>query len=154
MKRRGILVAAVCVFALAAVNGTAQSNEFLDAVLAEEHLSYGSAAYLVLASAGRIDADASPGDAVSYLEAQDMSLPNKSQDSALSLGEYSYILMQVYGISGGLMYRVLPSPRYATRELAHRGIIQGRSYNGMQISAERGMRILGRVLQRDERGLL
>ncbi len=154
MKSRGVLTVLGCIFLLAGTNLWAQSNEFIDAVLAEEQMSYGSAAYLLLASAGRISADAGPREAIEYLESQGLGLADKIQDSTISLGEYSFLVMQVYGIPGGLMYRVLPGPRYATRELAHRGIIQGRSYNTIRLSSERGMRILGRVLQLDERGLL
>lgn len=132
----------------------AQSNEFLDQVLSEEELSYGSASYLVLASAGLIDADATAEDAVAHLEREGMGLPGKTAETPLTIGEYSYLLMQVYGLSGGMLYRIVPGPRYASRELSHRGIIQGRAYPGMSISAERGMRILGRVLQLDERGTL
>lgn len=149
---KAVFVLLIC--AVATVSVAAQSNEFLDDVLAAPELRYSSAAYLLLASAGLIAEDATPEEAVTYLETEGMGLRGRGADHALRLGEYSYLVMQVYGLNGGLLYRIVPGPRYATRELTHRGIVQGRAYPGMSISAERGMRILGRVLQLDERGLL
>ena len=132
----------------------AQSNDYLDSVLAEQQLSYGSAAYLVLASAGEIADEATPTEAIAYLDEQGWALSGLGASDAVNLGEYAHLVMQIYDLSGGLMYRVAAGPRYATRELSHRGILQGRAYPGMNLSAERGVRILGRVLQLDERGLL
>ena len=154
MKIHVVLMVALCLGLLVATQAPAQSNEFLDQVLAETELSYGSAAYLLLASAGRIAEEATPEEAVEYLSSAGIGLGGKSADEPVSLGEYSFLVMQVYELSGGLMYRIAAGPRYASRELSHRGIIQGRAYPGMSISAERGMRILGRVLQQDERGML
>jgi hypothetical protein len=44
------------------------------------------------------------------------------------------------------MEEVLPSPRYATRELAYLDIISGPAKPGMPLSGERALRILERVL--------
>jgi hypothetical protein len=48
------------------------------------------------------------------------------------------------------MYWVLPSPRYATRELAYLGIISGAAKLGMSLSGERALRILEQMLHRKE----
>ena len=154
MKNYVLPLLVLCLGLVAIAQAPAQSNEFLDQVLAETELTYGSGAYLLLASAGLIPEEATPAEALSFLSAEGIALPDKSPETPLSLGEYSFLVMQTYDLSGGLMYRVAAGPRYATRELSHRGILQGRSYPGMSLSAERGMRILGRVLQLDERGLL
>lgn len=154
MKTHVVLMVALCLGLVVVAQAPAQSNEFLDQVLSEQELSYGSGAYLLLASAGLVPEESTPEEALSYLSERQIALPGKSPETPLSLGEYSFLVMQIYELSGGLMYRILPSPRYASRELSHRGIIQGRAYPGMSISAERGMRILGRVLQLDERGML
>ena len=51
---------------------------------------------------------------------------------------------------GGIMYSILPGPRYATRELAFLGIISGPAKPGMSLSGERALRILEQVLHRKE----
>ena len=75
-------------------------------------------------------------------------------DEPVTLGEYSLLTMNAFGITGGMMYTLIPSPRYAARELAFREVIQGRAYPRMDLSGERAIRIVGRVLDLDERGQL
>jgi hypothetical protein len=62
--------------------------------------------------------------------------------------------METFGISGGWMYTITSRPRYAARELAFRNVIQGRAYPRMELSGERAMRIVGRVLALEEEGRL
>jgi hypothetical protein len=60
------------------------------------------------------------------------------------------MLTRAFKIDGGIMYRVLPGPRYATRELAYLGIITGPAKPGLSLSGERALRILERVLNSKE----
>ncbi|POR03993.1 hypothetical protein AU468_04840 [Alkalispirochaeta sphaeroplastigenens] len=131
-----------------------QSNEVLDAILQEEPLTYGSAAYVLLLALGELEEGASLTNAVAALNRLGHGLADRPGHAPLTLGEFSHLAMGLFGISGGVWYRFLPGPRYATRELAYRGALQGRAYPSMHLSGERALRIIGRILTLRERGLL
>lgn len=124
----------------------AQSNQIIDAVLEEENLSYGHAAYLVLVAGERLSETASINEAASELEDLGWGIPGRAVSAAVDFGEYSYFLMESLGLKGGLMYRIAPGPRYATRDVAALGIAEGYALTGMGISGERALRMLGRAL--------
>lgn len=129
---------------------SAQSNEVLDTVLGEASLSYGDAAYLVGSASGRLQDAVSPADAAAALDQAGLGIPGRAPDSSVSLGEFSYMLTRAFGMRGGIMYSILPGPRYATRELAYLGIITGPAIPGMSLSGERALRILERAVHRKE----
>jgi hypothetical protein len=129
---------------------TAQSNEVLDAVLGEATLSYANAAYIVGTASGHLPDTVTPADAVPGLEQAGLGTPGRQPTDPVTLGDFSYMLTRAFGMSGGIMYAILPGPRYATRELAFLGIISGPAKPGMALSGERALRILERVLHRKE----
>ncbi|MFW5695704.1 MAG: hypothetical protein ACOCYB_11090 [Alkalispirochaeta sp.] len=131
----------------------AQSNEFIDGVLEQDQITYGNAAYLLLVGSGDLDESASVADARDRFESGPAAL-GRGVDEPVTLGEYSLLAMDAFGITGGMMYTLVPSPRYAARELSFRDVIQGRAYPRMDISGERAMRLIGRVLTLDEQGRL
>ena len=155
---------------------SAQSNNIIDDILVEEEMTYGSAAYLLLLAIGELDEDedrvtavtrfrqidsglAIQGGAVGFQGASARSgqvgdILSYSPFATLTLGEYALLIMQIFDVSGGFMYGLAPSPRYAARELTFRHAIQGQAFPRMSISGERGMRILGRVLALQEEGTL
>jgi hypothetical protein len=137
----------------AAVPLSAQSNEFIDRFLAQDQVTYGDAAYLLLVGSGDLEESASPNDAHAAMEERPHAL-RRAQQEEITLGEYAMLTMDAFDISGGVMYTLMPSPRYAARELAFRQVIQGRSYPRMDVSGERALRIVGRVLDLNERGHL
>jgi hypothetical protein len=137
------------VFVLAAIAApllTAQSNEVLDSVLGEAAISYANAAYIVGTASGHVPETAAPADAVPQLEQAGLGLPGRGPTDPVTLGDFSYMLTRAFKIDGGIMYRILPGPRYATRELAYLGIIIGPAKPGMPLSGERALRILERML--------
>jgi hypothetical protein len=137
------------VFALAAIAApllTAQSNEVLDSVLGEAAISYANAAYIVGTASGHVPETTAPVDAVPQLEQAGLGLPGRGPTDAVTLGDFSYMLTRAFKIGGGIMYHILPGPRYATRELAYLGIITGPAKAGMPLSGERALRILERML--------
>lgn len=147
------LMITICFVVIAALPLAAQSNEFVDEFLAQEQVSYGNAAYLLLVGSGELAEDASPAEAHAAMEARPHAL-GRGEQEAITLGEYAHLTMEAFGISGGIMYTLVPSPRYAARELAFRDVIQGRTYPRMDVSGERALRIVGRVLDLNERGHL
>jgi hypothetical protein len=127
-----------------------QSNELLDELFEEPATTLEQAAYLVLTAAGRIPDDSSPADAAAALAAQGWTVPERSADEPLTLGEYSYLLMQAFELNGGLMYRIFPGPRYAGRELAYLQLIKGDTSPYRTFSGEEAIGILGRLMERKE----
>lgn len=126
---------------------SAQSAASIDRILSEEALSFGSASYLLLVSAGIAEDEtgfAEAGEKTGNLVAW---FSGTSPETSLSLGEFAYLLMSIHKESGGIMYRLSPGPRYAARELAFMQVIQGRAYPDDPVSGERALRILERYLE-------
>lgn len=130
----------------------AQSAAVIDEILAEQRMSYGSAAFLILGSVGEIEPDADRAQAVQTLEQRYQGIPDREPESALTLGEYSLLLMQVLEIEGGFIFSLTSEPRYAARDLSFLGVLQGRAFPGMSFDGARGLRILNRALELREEG--
>ena len=131
----------------------AQSNAVIDDILANEQMTYGHAVYILGVADGTIPERTSVADAHRQSQTDGLYFGYEREDP-VSLGEFSLMLMETFDVPGGLMYTVLPSPRYAARDLAFRNVIQGDAYPRMAISGERAMRIIGRVLALQEEGRL
>ena len=116
-------------FLLLTDQSDAQSNELIDNFLARPHADLATSSYIILASSGSIEASATPADALEWIRSNglDEKLLDLDPDRNIRYGEFSYLLMQVHGIRGGIMYSLLPGPRYAARELSYKRWILGRS---------------------------
>jgi hypothetical protein len=137
----------MCLLAMTGVSVlAAQSNEVLDTVLGQASLSYANAAYLVGTASGHFADTVTPEEAVPQLEQAGLGLPGRKADDPVTLGDFSYMLTRAFGIHGGIMYTILPGPRYATRELAYLDIISGPAKPGMALSGERALRILEQII--------
>jgi len=152
MSRKGFaaLFAAAALCALCAPLA-AQSNAFVDSLLAAPEATLGQAAYLLLTARGALPESASPAQAVEALAAQGWKTPTSSADEPLSLGEYCFLLMQAYELKGGLMYRIAPGARYAARELAYRRLIRGKAYPNRSLSGEEVLAVLRGLLEQLEK---
>lgn len=137
----------------AAANISAQSNEVIDALLEEETTSFGQAAYLVLTASARISDDTTPAEAAAEIEGQGWAVPARTAEEPLTLGEYSFLLMQAFELKGGIMYRIIPGPRYAGRELAYLQFIKGNTSPYRTFSGEEAIGILGRLMEWKEEQL-
>ena len=113
MKIRYIAVTTIAVwFGVFSIG--AQSADLIDTVLAEERLTYGNAAYVLLLGSGEIDENLSIADAHRTMEERAAALGYEA-DAPLTLGEYSLLAMDAFDIPGGVVYSIVPSPRYAAR---------------------------------------
>jgi hypothetical protein len=148
MKKYGTLAVFFLVFAACGVS--AQSNEVLDRVLAEEQLTYGSAAYVLAVATGKASEESTPEQAVGMAEQGGFGLEGMGFRDGLNIGQYSYMLMRAFQLTGGMMYRILPGPRYAAREMDYAGVIQGPAIPGMAVSGNEALRMLERLLNRRE----
>ena len=142
--RRTLAVAAMALgMGLAAA---AQSNEFMDRLLGAKAASFGQAAYLVLAAADKIGADADETAAFAALQSMKLAPKGATATAPVRLDQFAYILVRAFGIKGGIMERLAPSPRYAYRELAYEQVIQGDSDPAMRVSGLLAVQMLGRVM--------
>jgi hypothetical protein len=102
----------------------AQSNTVLDSFLENEQARFGTSVYLVLVASGAIDEDTSPAEALRlYADTGRRPLTGKNLDDPLTAGEFGHVLFQVLGISGGIMYSIIPGPWYAAKELDHKRLL-------------------------------
>ncbi len=129
---------------------SAQTNEMIDAILAEEAVSIGSAAYLALSAAQLIADDATPGQAVTVAREAGWLSDDATADLPATFGELAYLLMQATEVNGGLMYRLIPGPRYAAREFAYRGWAPERIGPRERVSGRFAVRVTGNFLDRVE----
>ncbi len=130
----------------------AQSNEVIDKLLTEDTADLGSTAYMVLSAASMIDENAGTAEAVAALADRGMDIfKGKDPSEKVTFGEYSFMLMEAFGIKGGIMYRVIPGPRYAAREIKYMGFTD-KSDPSAPVSGEEVLRILGYLLEWKEGG--
>jgi hypothetical protein len=144
MEKLGLL--AVVLLLRSVLWAPAQSNDLLDRILVEERLSYASAAYLLAVATGKAPEDASPEQAMSRAEQAGFGYEGMGSGQPLTLGQYSYMLMRAFELPGGIMYRILPGPRYAAREMAYTRVIEGMAIPGMAVSGNEALRMLERML--------
>jgi hypothetical protein len=138
---------------LVAAAGFAQSNGVIDEVLGQEKADFSMSVYLVLSAAEIIPESATTDEALSALSEKGWGLAPPGDGATITLGQYSHLLMQAFGIPGGVMYRLFPGPRYATREAAFRGFVSDRPTPYRSVSGEEAIRILGAVLSWKEERL-
>ena len=143
MKRFCVLL--LIILSMGSTAGFAQSNSVLDAILDQEKVEFSSAVYLALSAAELIEETATAEEAMGALAASGWGFPVEAP-AEITLGQYSYLLMKAFNIPGGLMYRMFPGPRYATREAAFLGFVTDRPTPTRNLSGEEAVRMLGAVL--------
>lgn len=148
MKRIKVTLAIVlCLFSASqSARLFAQSNRLIDEMLLEEKASFGKSVFLVLSAAGLVAETASVTEALSFLEGTGWHSRLKEADDPIKLGEYSFIIMKSFRISGGLFYSLFPGPRYAARELKYLRFYTGRYDAGRVLSGDDVLGILGKAL--------
>ncbi|MDA3947986.1 MAG: hypothetical protein PF508_02070 [Spirochaeta sp.] len=151
MRNRCIRRCAVFVLLSAGISlVSAQSNQRLDELLAQEPAETGYAAYLVLTAADIVAEDSSPEAA--YRSAVDAGwiAPESSPSQPIDFGLFSYLFMEAFDVPGGVMYRIFPGPRYAAREVVYQEWSRTRRSPGELLSGDATVRILSVFL--NERG--
>jgi len=132
---------------------SAQSNAVIDKLLNEDKADWGKTSYMVLSAAGLISENAAIPEVLTKLEKQQWKLPSKESEDSITLGEYSQMMMKAFNIPGGIMYRILPGPRYAARELDYLKFIDNNKSPYRTLSGEEVLRIMGRVMEWKEENL-
>jgi hypothetical protein len=145
MRRKLALFSAFFIFLHFCVS--AQTAVELDIMLQTQAVSCAQAAKFVLASGG----DAAAAN-VSTQNAFDLALSRgwlaggTKPDDKITLDKLSFLMLKAYNVKGGLMYSLMPGPRYAYKTMVSRDFIQGAASPGMNVSGERFLLILGKVL--------
>ena len=147
MKCTQSLIFCAIVLLMGSVTLAAQSNLVLDELLEEDQASFGNAVYITLTASGLAPDEISPEEAVEVLEQQNWGVTLKRVDEPITLGEISFLFMRAFEMKGGIMYRLFPGPRYASRELAYWGFIVDDSSASRIPSGEEALGILGNVLE-------
>jgi len=130
----------------------AQTAVEVENLLGTNAVSYQQAAWLVLEAA---DLSAEAGitsqiEAFRYVMEQGWLPAGVTPDGRARLDEVSLIIMQSFGIRGGVFYTLTGNRRYAYRELVYRNIIQGRSSPAMAVSGDSLLFVVNRVLSFQE----
>ncbi len=138
-------------FAVCGCSLYAQSNAFLDEFLEIEQAPLGDTIRLTLTAARAIPENGSTDQALAVIENKGWSIDTADNARPVSLGTFCYLLMRSFNIPGGIMYRIFPGPRYAARELDYLGMIPGSTNPARSVSGEEVIRMLGTVLDWQER---
>ena len=146
MKRRMLLV--FCLLLTAWTTSLwAQSNSVMDTLLSQKRAAFGDAVYMVMAAVHRVPYSATVGAAIEALKAANWGVKLENENTPITLGEYSFLLMRAFQMQGGIMYHLFPGPRYAARELAYLKLIYGDASPYRTISGNEVIQILGNVMR-------
>lgn len=138
--RRIILLSAIGFFV--ATVTWAQSNDRIDELLAQDPAQTDLTAYLILSAAELVDENVAPQEAVDYAIAEGMLSAGTDAAEAVTFGRFSYLLMRSFGVPGGVMYRLVPGPRYAAREVVFQKWSRMRRDTDELLDGETVLRIL------------
>ncbi len=131
----------------------AQSNDQIDRLLGEEKTTVSTASLLILVSAALIDENSDSQAAVNYINEKKWYKTEIKGDKVLTAGDASYLFMKAFSIKGGLMYKMVPGPRYAVREMKYLDILDKRTETGMVMSGEDFLVFLSEALSWKEENL-
>ncbi len=124
----------------------AQSNELLDRLLEQSEAKYGDVVCMALSAAQLLPEDATPEQALEVLRQKGWKVRILAADASTPLGDYAFLLMKAFNLTGGVFYRMYPGPRYACRELGFRKIIHSDARPNRIVSGEEAVAILGNVM--------
>jgi hypothetical protein len=92
------------------------------------------------------DIDGAENPANAFRHAKDNRWLRRATDlGGIRLDEASLLIMQSFGIRGGLFYSLFKSPNYAYRELVYKEVIQGRADPAMIVSGDQLLFMINRV---------
>ena len=133
----------------------AQTAGILEELFNTKILNYEQAAWLVLEAANIWDhsetaADPEPREAYSVALDQKWIPADTGPGDNARLDRVSLLLMQSFGLKGGIFYSWTQNPHYAYRELVYQDIIQGRSDPEMTVSGEMLLFLVNVILSRLE----
>jgi hypothetical protein len=124
----------------------AQTAAELETLLETTAVSCAQAAKFVAASVGSADSAGMEKDAFDAAMAEGWLTKKAAAEKPITLAELSFLIMKAFDMKGGMMYAILPGPRYSYRSMISRSFIQGDADPAMTVSGDRFLLILGNVL--------
>jgi len=121
----------------------------LETLLNASAVTYAQAARFALEASGAAVIK-NPQEAFDYAVQQNFLPKNVSAGESARLDRLSLLLMRSFQIDGGLFYKMTKSPHHAYRELVSLDIIQGRHDPTMNVTGERLLFYITRILSRNE----
>ncbi|MBI9105848.1 MAG: hypothetical protein JEZ04_03830 [Spirochaetales bacterium] len=152
MQKIKVFIVSIVVFmVITSAAISAQSTEVVDNLLSSETAGFGDSVYMIAVGSGLADDDSvSVSEAVVLVNGKGWNVSQKSADQAISLGELSFIIMQALDIEGGIMYSLMPSPRYAVRELKFLDLITEEAHPDKTVSGGDVINILSEAINMKE----
>jgi len=147
MKKSGAFLVLLLSMALPLA---AQSNQLLDQLLDQPAAQFADVVYMTLSAAKLLPDTATPAEALEALQQQNWKVHILSAEAPIPLGDYAFLLMKAFKLSGGIFYSLFPGPHYACRELGYLRIITTDARPNRSLSGEEAVRILGNVMARKE----
>ena len=137
---------ALCLLLMTQVFLPAQSTaQEIENLLELRAVTYSQAASFVL-DAADIGTFRDPNSAFRFAAERGWLPRNSSPDQPARLDGFSLLVMRAFGLSGGVMYSIFGTPRYAYREMMYRGVIQGRAAPNMHVNGYDLLFFINRVL--------
>jgi len=151
LSRHKILMPILCLLCAAPAFLPAQTTAMeIETLLASDTLSWAQASRFVLEAADPGTAFDDPIDAFNFAVGQNWLPRNVRPNETARLDGIALLLMQSFGLQGGIFFTLTGSPHFAYRELEHMGILHGRISPGQMVSGETLLYLTGRVLDRVE----
>lgn len=120
----------------------ADDQRILDEVLAQKDLDFAHAAWLAGRASGLFDETVDPAAAAVQAQSLGWRKAGSGPAAAVTLADYSQILVRAFPLPTGLLYSLFPGPRYAYRDLVFLKVIPGTVDSGSTVSGEAALRYL------------
>ena len=135
----------IITFLLLATIMYGQSNQEIDKFIAKDKADIGNAAAFVLVASGVQLQDGS-ASAIKYINSNNWFKTEVKEGDSLRTDEASYLIMKAFNQKGGIMYSILPGPRYALKELKSLKMVDEEKDPSKIISGEEFMILLSEYL--------
>jgi len=146
-KIKVFLSSIVVIFVIAVAGVSGQSMQIMDDLLATATADFGDSVYMIAIGSGIADDSVTVSEAVELISKKGWNVSNKTAEEAVNLGELSFVIMQALDMKGGIMYSLIPSPRYAVRELNYLGLIDGEAHPGNPVRGSDVIKILSGAIE-------
>jgi hypothetical protein len=125
----------------------ADQMEIIATMQTAEKITYREGGFAVLVASGTLPRTAAADAALNPGLRSQLGWGSRSVDNPLTVAEFSYLVVEAFDIPAGLMYRLVPSPRYAVRELRFRRILLDRVDATDDIAGLQALRMIGNAIE-------
>ena len=122
----------------------------IENLLATDAVTYAQASRFVLSASGKLITQYQQ-EAFRYAVLEGWLPAKVTANQTARLDDISLLILNAFDINGGLFYSIANNSHYAYRELVYRNYIQGRSDPSMDVSGERLLFIIGKLLNDNEK---